>query len=368
MPSSVRILLCGDVMPARGVDQVLPHPGDPTLWEPAMTDARDYVALAEARNGPIPRPMPPAGPWGDALAEIERAHADAVVVNLETSITARGYPLPKGINYRMHPANIDFLTAAHVDICSLANNHVLDFGPVGLVDTVDTVKGAGIRVCGAGTSLEAAREPAVVELEGGGRLLVYALGATDSGVPPEWAAGDRRPGVWHLDDYTHREADLVAARIAGMRGPRDLAVVSIHWGSNWGYAVPPEHVRFAHRLVDGGVDLVCGHSSHHPRPFEVYRDRLVLYGCGDFLNDYEGIHGYEAYRPDLALLYAVTLRRPTGELEHLEMTPFQLRGLTLRRASRDDARWLAERLSRAGAGFDTKVACDEQGRLLLAAG
>ena len=73
-------------------------------------------------------------------------------------------------------------------------------------------------------------------------------------------------------------------------------------------------MRFAHWLVDGGVDIVHGHSSHHPRPIEVYRDRLILYGCGDFIDDYEGIEGYEQYRDDLVLMYFATLSPATGEL------------------------------------------------------
>ena len=74
-------------------------------------------------------------------------------------------------------------------------------------------------------------------------------------------------------------------------------VASVHWGSNWGYDIPREQTVFAHRLIDeAGVDIIHGHSSHHVRAIEVYKDRLILYGCGDFLNDYEGISGYEEFR------------------------------------------------------------------------
>ncbi|MFG2394173.1 CapA family protein [Streptomyces lavendulae] len=102
-----------------------------------------------------------------------------------------------------------------------------------------------------------------------------------------------------------------------------MVAVSIHWGSNWGYRVPPEHVRFAHALVDGGADLVHGHSSHHPRPLEVYRGRLILYGCGDLVDDYEGITGHKQYRDDLRLLYTARLDKDTGALRGLRLTPFQ---------------------------------------------
>jgi poly-gamma-glutamate capsule biosynthesis protein CapA/YwtB (metallophosphatase superfamily) len=76
-------------------------------------------------------------------------------------------------------------------------------------------------------------------------------------------------------------------------------VVSIHWGANWGYDVPAQHLAFAQRLIGAGIHLVHGHSAHHPLPNEIYRGRLVLYGCGDLIDDYEGIAGYEQYCDDL---------------------------------------------------------------------
>jgi len=119
-----------------------------------------------------------------------------------------------------------------------------------------------------------------------------------------------------------------------------IVVLSVHWGSNWGYGVPREQVHFAHRMVDAGVDVVHGHSSHHPRPIEVYAGRLVLYGCGDFVNDYEGIGGHERYRSDLRLLYRVSLT-PDGALAAAEIVPLRTRRLRLERATSADAEWLA---------------------------
>ncbi|MBI4510255.1 MAG: CapA family protein, partial [Deltaproteobacteria bacterium] len=124
--ASVSLFLCGDVMTGRGVDQILRHPSDPLLHEPAVQDAREYVALAEEKNGPVPRNVDDTYIWGDALAELARAAPHARLVNLETSVTRSEDAWPKGINYRMHPANVGCLTAAKVDACILANNHVLD--------------------------------------------------------------------------------------------------------------------------------------------------------------------------------------------------------------------------------------------------
>ena len=131
----VTIFLCGDVMTGRGIDQILPHPSPPRIYEACVTDARTYVQLAEEVNGPIPRPVEFSYIWGDALAELRQAAPDARIINLETSVTRSEQAWPKGINYRMHPDNIGCLTVAGIDVCVLANNHVLDYGYSGLIET-----------------------------------------------------------------------------------------------------------------------------------------------------------------------------------------------------------------------------------------
>ena len=145
-------------------------------------------------------------------------------------------------------------------------------------------------------------------------------------------------------------------------------VVSVHWGSNWGYDVGPDQVRFAHRLIDGGVDLIHGHSSHHPGPVEVFGGKLVLYGCGDCINDYEGITGYERYRGDLRLLYFASLQPGTGTLAALRMAPMQARKLRLHRARQADARWLGTVMERASNRFGSLVDLQPDGLLALRAG
>ncbi|MEU5948777.1 CapA family protein [Micromonospora sp. NPDC047465] len=362
----VTLFLGGDVMTGRGVDAILPAPGPPELREPAVRDARGYVGLAEAAAGPVPRPAPPAWPWGDALDLLDALRPDARVVNLETAVTGRGAHDPaKAIHYRMHPANLPCLAAARLDVCALANNHTLDFGEVGLTDTLDALAGTGIATAGAGRDEASAWAPARVPLAAGRRLLVWSVAAPSSGVPPPWAATADAPGVAYLPEVSAASAAALAGRIAAVAGPGDRVLVSVHWGSNWGYDVPPEHVDFAHRLVDAGVDVVHGHSSHHPRPVEVYRDRLVLYGCGDLVDDYEGIGGQEAYRPELRLLWLPTLDAATGALRRLRAAPVRMRRMRLERAAPGDARWLADLLGGFGPPFASGFDVDPDGLLAL---
>jgi poly-gamma-glutamate synthesis protein (capsule biosynthesis protein) len=344
-------------MTGRGIDQVLPHPGDARLYEPYIRDARGYVQLAERANGAIARPVDFGYVWGDALAVLTQAMPDARIINLETAVTRSDEYWPgKGINYRMNPDNIACISAAHIDCCVLANNHVLDWGYSGFADTLRTLQAAGLSTAGAGRNRQQAEAPAIIEVAGEGRVMVFAFGATSSGIPRAWAATRTRPGINLLPDFSPATVRHIADQVAAVKRPGDIAVASIHWGGNWGYTIPDQHRSFAHRLIDtAGIDVIHGHSSHHPRGIEVYRDKLIIYGCGDFLNDYEGIHGYEEYRGDLALMYLAELEPRSGRLAGLEMVPLQMRQFSLHHASEQDARWLADTLQREGAALDTRV-------------
>jgi poly-gamma-glutamate capsule biosynthesis protein CapA/YwtB (metallophosphatase superfamily) len=223
----ITLFLCGDVMTGRGVDQVLPTPSAPRIYESFASSAVVYVELAEGAHGPIPRPVSYTYIWGDALAALQRIAPD-------------------------------------------------------------------------------------------------------------------------------------------VKRPKDIVAASIHWGGNWGYDIPATQIRFAHHLIDqAGVDVVHGHSSPHAKGIEVYHDKPILYGCGEFLNDYEGIPGYETFRDDLALMYVVRMAPSTGMLVSLEMTPLQMRRFCWHDASQADAAWLHNMLNREGSRLGTQVALSPDKTLLL---
>ncbi len=340
-------------MTGRGIDQILPYPGDPELHEPYARSALEYVQLAERLNGAIPAPVGFEYVWGDALAELESVAPDARVINLETSVTTSDNWEPKGINYRMHPRNVPCLSAAGIDCCVLANNHVLDWGPEGLDETLSVLHEAGFQTAGAGRGEEEAGRPGVMTGDWG-RLLVFGFAGPDCGVPPSWAAGEQTLGVSYLPDFSNLTALEVVSHVRRYRRRGDTVIASIHWGSNWGYEVPEYHQIFAHRLIDSGaIDVIHGHSSHHPRGVEIYEGRVILYGCGDLISDYEGISGYEEFRGELVLTYFVTLDQ--AELRRLRMTPFQLERLQLRRASETDTSWCQETLDRESSVFGTRI-------------
>jgi poly-gamma-glutamate capsule biosynthesis protein CapA/YwtB (metallophosphatase superfamily) len=363
---SLRLFLCGDVMTGRGIDQALPHPVDPVLFEPCVRDAREYVDLAEKANGPIPRPLSLDYVWGDALQELKQTQVDLRIVTLETAITSEETPWPdKGIHYRMHPLNIGCLSATRIDACALANNHVLDWGYSGLSETLQSLDTAGIAHSGAGNNANEAAKPALLNVRDKGRLLFFSFGSTTSGVFEEWRATSTRPGINLLEDLSEATARRIANAMRKFQQPGDLLIASIHWGSNWGYDIPPQQIAFAHRLIDEGVALVHGHSSHHMKAIEVFKNRLILYGCGDFLTDYEGISGYEDFRGDLALMYLVELDSQTGQLVSARLAPMQMRRFRLEHASAPDARWLCNLLNELGAPFGTRARLNKDKSIML---
>ena len=353
-------------MPGRGIDQILAHPGDPELREPGVSDAWAYVRLAERVNGPIPYPVAFSWPWGDALGVVEDMAPDVRVINLECAITrSADFEPVKAVHYRMNPENLPCPAAIRPDACALANNHALDFGRAGLTETVHALAGAGLAAVGAGRDAAQAQEPVAVQLPRGGRVLIFSCGTPSSGIPAHWAAARGYPGVDYLPRLTDASADDLSARVRDARQPGDLSVVSIHWGSNWGYEVHPDEARFARRLIDGGVDLIHGHSSHHPRPIEIYRGKLILFGCGDCVDDYEGIGGYQQYRDDLRLLYFASLQPDTGTLSALRMVAMQARKMRLHHAMPSDRDWLATILDQVSRAHGSRIGVEPDGALTV---
>jgi poly-gamma-glutamate synthesis protein (capsule biosynthesis protein) len=231
---------------------------------------------------------------------------------------------------------------------------------------LETLKKAKIRSAGAGQDLIEAETSAVLEVMGKGRVILFSFGSKTSGIPLNWAASKERPGVNLLKNFSEKAVQDIKEKVQELKRQGDIVVASIHWGGNWGYEIPREQREFAHQLIDGaGVDLIHGHSSHHVKGIEVYQGKLILYGSGDFLNDYEGISGYESFRNDLGLMYFAGVDPSTGKLVALKMTPTQIKRFRVNRASRIDALWLRDILNKEGRKFGTRVELDKDFVLTL---
>ena len=301
-----------------------------------------------------------------ALNELNRMQPEARIINLETSITRSEDYAPKGINYRMSPENAGCLVAAGIDCCALANNHILDWGRRGLLDTLSTLDQLRIKTAGAGRNLDQAKAPAVLDIAGKCRVLIFSLASVTSGISHSWAAGPESPGVNILTNLSETMANRIAEEISRTRKPHDIIIVSLHWGRNWGYEIAEEQRHFARALIDlADVSIIHGHSSHHAKAIEVYRNRLILYGCGDFLNDYEGIAGYDEYRDDLILMYFADVDLATRDLAALVLVPLQIRQFRLVHPLGQDTEWLQETLDYECRKFEARVLPTADGRFAL---
>jgi len=276
--------------------------------------------------------------------------ADIAFANLEVPITADGVPAQKDYVFRAPPAAVDGLDGAGLDIVSLANNHVLDYGVVGLEDTLAALDRAGIAAAGAGEDEAAARRPAVLSVEG---LRVAFLGyvqVPDDSVSgfgeDELAAGPDRPGA----AWARREA--VVADVEAAAQQADLVVVSLHAGSE--YREEPSTVQreLAHAAVDAGADVVLGHHPHVLQGIERYRGALIAYSLGNFVFDFDETDYVHPGLPSAqSLILKVTLgRQGVSEFELLpasidpeEARPYLVDG--------DDAAAVQARMERLSAAL-----------------
>ncbi|WP_397544774.1 CapA family protein, partial [Roseovarius salis] len=198
-----------------------------------------------------------------------------------------------------------------------------------------------------------------------------ARGMESSGVPPGWQAGAGLPGIAMLPPLPADGAGMLAAALAPHRARGDVTVLSVHWGANWGFDVPRAQRRLGHALIDvAGVDVVFGHSAHHPMGIELYRGKLILHGCGDLINDYEGIGGQEDFMPRLAVAFILDIDQQTGRAAGLEMLPYRRRAFALERARAGEVDWLHAMLARESLLADAALERSGPGaiRLVMAAG
>lgn len=197
-------------------------------------------------------------------------------------------------------------------------------------------------------------------------MIVFSFGSETSGIPLNWAASRDKPGVNLLRDLSDKRVRYIKKRVQDIKKQGDIVIASIHWGGNWGYGIPREQTEFAHKLIDhAGIDVIHGHSSHHVKGIEVYKERPIMYGSGDLLNDYEGIAGGEEFRSDLGLMYFVSMDPETGKLARFQMAATQIKHFKTNRASRSDALWLTDTLNREGKKLGTRVEWNRGNALTL---
>jgi poly-gamma-glutamate synthesis protein (capsule biosynthesis protein) len=318
----VTLALIGDVMLGRGVNEEIAY-------------------------------RPPESLWGTALPVLQAP--DGVIANLECAITQHTQKcrIPKVFHFRANPEAVNVLRSANIRCVSLANNHTLDFQEQGLLDTLHHLDSVGIRYVGAGRNLSEATTPLLIEIGG---LKIGIIAFTDN--QPEFAADRDRPGTHYLEIRADPATiGLIASGVHQVRhAGAKLILLSVHWGPNMVTRPPRRFQAFAHAVVECGVDLVHGHSAHLFQGIERYRQGLILYDTGDFLDDYAVD---PELRNDWSFIFLVEATE-TG-LQRLQMRPVQLHYARVDLATGKEFDHICDRMQQLSTMFGTELIKTSEG-------
>ncbi len=282
-------------------------------------------------------------PLGDLLPIIKKN--DINIINLETTFTSSQDAANKVFTFKAGPGKVQVLKLAGIDIANLANNHILDFGKLGMRQTIETLDKAGILHVGAGGDIDQASKPVILEKKG---IKIAVLGYTDN--EPGWRAAKSTPGINYV-----RVGDIEKIRndIAGLKKQVDFVIVSIHWGPNMRQRPSEEFKLFAHKIIDAGADIIHGHSAHIMQGIEMYKSKLILYDTGDFIDDYVVD---PVLRNDQSFLYLVTVDKKN--IKNIKLVPVLIKNYQVNLAKANDYKSIIKRIRLLSEEFGTKVSSD----------
>ncbi|MCX7832032.1 MAG: CapA family protein [Actinobacteria bacterium] len=202
-------------------------------------------------------------------------NSDLSFLNLETCVSNLNNPdKRKKFVFRSSPNCLNAIKNAGFDGVSVANNHTLDHGKNGFIDTLNNLKKAGISYSGGGYSIKDAVKPAIFKTKG---FEIAFLSFSDV-VPPGFAATEKSPGI-----SSAKQESRMMKVVQECSRNYDLTIVSIHWGKELSYYPTARQVRIAHNLVKNGADIVMGHHPHVVQPIEVYGGKVIIYSLGNFV-------------------------------------------------------------------------------------
>ena len=237
----------------------------------------------------------------------ELKKADITLVNLEAPLTSRGKEYTeKKFRFRVNPAAVSALKKSGITAVTLANNHIMDFGDVGLSDTIRLLDEHGIEHLGAGENLAAARKALVKDIRGTKvGILGYSLVQ-----PIEFWAGEKRPGTAPLLEK------IVLEDIAKLKKQVSILIVTAHWGEEGKTRLRPYQPRLARMMIDAGADAVIGHHPHILQGVERYRRGIIFYSLGNFAF---------AHKSKIALRTMIVRLRFDGDRRRAEIVPVNIR-------------------------------------------
>jgi len=311
--SHITIGLAGDTMLGRGVNEILAV-------------------------------KPSTYPWGNLLPLLHQT--DFNLVNLETTLTRSMKKVPKVFNFRSDPKNIQSLKDAHIDAVCIANNHILDFGVEGLLETISTLDQAGIKHIGAGKNIREAQQPVIMNKNG---ITIGIIGYTDN--EPSWIATKTQPGTNYIS-VAH--GNTILPMLTELKKQVDFLILTIQWGPNMRQCTTREFQQFAHNVIDAGVDLLHGHSAHILQGIEHYNNGLILYDTGDFVDDY-AID--PLLRNDQSCFFEITLEKKDCQIHitYVKLHPIEISNYQVNHALEPEAHEIIAHMQHLSAEFDTHI-------------
>ena len=265
----------------------LPTTTTTTLPPPLSVSAGGDV-MGDRKVGTLLDKSGGAAAFEGVKSYMEGAHL--AFVNLEGPISDKGTRNSiKEYTFRARPALLDGLLSAGIDVVSLANNHILDYGSKAMNDCIERLDTAGIKHAGAGSDLEKASAPTLLDTPAGTVALIAASQITAS-----FAATNERAGTFYIYSSAKSRKTLTD-KVAEAAKQADFVVVSLHWGTEYDATADSSEIDFAHEIVDAGADLILGHHPHVIQGLEIYKDRLIVYSMGDFVWDWHSAYTGESF-------------------------------------------------------------------------
>ena len=269
---------------------------------------------------------------------------DFNIANLETTFTEWQEAAQKTFTFKSNPIHVQALKEANIGIVNLANNHILDFGKQGLEDTIKTLDSMHIQHAGAGSTLQQAQAPVFFESKG---ISFALLGITDN--EPEWLAAHHKAGTNYIPIDKSSLLPLTQ-QIKELKKKVDNVIVSIHWGPNWNIRPPEIFRNFAHTLIRAGADVIHGHSAHIFQGIEIYKNKIILYSTGDFIDDYaidEKLHNDRSF----LFLISFTQKGP----ESLRLIPIIIKNMQVTKAPYATARAMFKKIQSLSQELNTSI-------------
>lgn len=283
--------------------------------------------------------------WGNMLPIMQST--DLNLINLEAALTHHTQEVPKVFNFKADPEKVRVLKQARVDVVNLANNHVLDYGEVGLLETLDTLKEAHIKYVGAGRNIGEAKAPLIINKIG-------IIGCTDN--EPTWEAGKQKPGIFYVEVG---DIDAISDEIKRLKKQVDIVILTMHWGPNMRTHPTADFIDFAHDLIDCGVDILHGHSAHIFQGIEIYKKKVILYDTGDFVDDY---YVDPFLRNDRSFFFIVDVDS-TG-IQSVQLIPTLISRFQVNRSTGNEAQETITRMSELSKLFNTIIA-EKEGSAII---